>query len=69
MLIKSKGEKKNFTIEVKEDCANCATCLEDLACPAIYQAEDGSITIDSQLCRRCSVCIQVCPEKAIGVKK
>lgn len=69
MLIKNKSNKRKFDIEVKEDCANCTVCLEDLACPAIYRSEDGSIKIDTQLCRRCSVCIQVCPEKAIGVKK
>lgn len=69
MLIKNKGKKKNFIIEVKEDCNNCAACLEDLSCPAIYCADGDSIQIDPQLCRRCSVCIQICPEKAIGVKK
>lgn len=68
MLLKSKGKAKTFTIEVREDCENCATCLEDLSCPAIYRADDGKIRIDSQLCSRCSVCIQVCPERAIGVR-
>lgn len=69
MLIKSRAKKKNFIIEVKEDCNNCSDCLEDLSCPAIYRANGDSIQIDPQLCHRCSVCIQVCPEKAIGVKK
>ncbi len=69
MLIKSRGKKKNFIVEVNEDCNNCMVCLEDLSCPAIYQIEDGSISIDTQLCRNCSMCIQACPEKAIGVQK
>lgn len=69
MLIKSRGKRKRFDIIINDDCNNCGVCLEDLSCPAIFQATDGSIKIDSQLCRRCSVCIQVCPEKAIGVLK
>jgi indolepyruvate ferredoxin oxidoreductase alpha subunit len=68
MLMKSRSVKKNFVVEVQNDCINCATCMEDLSCPAIY-AETGSIMIDPKLCRGCSVCIQLCPEKAIKVKK
>lgn len=69
MLIKTRGKKKNFTVEVNENCNNCLVCLEDLSCPAIYQDEDGSISIDTQLCNNCSICIQACPEKAIEVQK
>lgn len=69
MLIKSRGKKKNILMEVNEDCDNCMICLEDLSCPAIYQAEDGSISIDTQLCHNCSICIQACPENAIVVHK
>ncbi len=69
MLIKSRGKKKNFTVNVQEECDGCNICLEELSCPAIYRTEDGSIKIDSQLCRKCSVCIQLCPEKAIKVHK
>jgi indolepyruvate ferredoxin oxidoreductase alpha subunit len=68
MLIKSKVKKNNFVVEVKDDCINCATCIKDLSCPAIY-AENDTIRIDPKLCRGCSVCIQLCPEKAIKVKK
>jgi indolepyruvate ferredoxin oxidoreductase alpha subunit len=69
MLIKSRGKRKTFNLEINENCDNCNICLEDLSCPAIYQAEDGSIKIDTQLCRRCSICIQVCPQKSIAVQK
>lgn len=69
MLIKIRGKKKKFIVEIKENCDNCMVCLENLSCPAIYLAEDGSINIDAQLCNNCSMCIQACPEKAIGIKK
>jgi indolepyruvate ferredoxin oxidoreductase, alpha subunit len=69
MLIKSRGKRKTFNLEINENCDNCNICLEDLSCPAIYQKEDGSIKIDTQLCRRCSICIQVCPQKSIAVQK
>ncbi len=70
MLLKSReSAKKNFTVEVNEDCVGCFTCLEDFSCPAIYKVKDNSVRIDPQLCRGCSVCIQLCPEKAIKVKK
>jgi indolepyruvate ferredoxin oxidoreductase alpha subunit len=69
MLIRSRGRKKNFVVEVTEDCDKCMVCLEDLSCPAIYLEEDGSTSIDTQLCQNCSICIQACPEKAIKVKK
>jgi indolepyruvate ferredoxin oxidoreductase alpha subunit len=69
MLIRSRGRKKNFMVEITEDCDKCMVCLEDLSCPAIYLEEDGSTSIDNQLCQNCSICIQACPEKAIKVKK
>ena len=67
MLIKRKISEA--VLGVKQDkCDGCAVCLEELACTAIYTDEDGSIKIDPQLCNKCNVCVQVCPEKAIGVK-
>ncbi len=68
MLIKRK--KSGVVMGVKQDkCDGCAVCLEQLACTAIYKDKDGSVQIDPQLCNNCNVCVQVCPEKAIGVKK
>ena len=69
MLIK-RGRKSKVQLEVKQDkCDGCAVCLEELSCTAIYTDEDGSVRIDPQLCNNCNVCVQVCPEKAIKVKK
>ena len=69
MLIKRSHKAKGY-LEVKQDkCDNCAVCIEDLACTAIYKDDEGSVQIDNKLCNGCNVCVQVCPEKAIGVKK
>jgi indolepyruvate ferredoxin oxidoreductase alpha subunit len=70
MLIKSGAKKKQIVVDVDpEKCDKCLNCLKELTCPAIYVAEDGSVNIDPMFCRGCTVCIQTCPEKAIGVKK
>ncbi len=70
MLIKRGRKRADGILGVKQDkCDGCAVCLEELACTAIYTDEDGSVQIDLQLCNKCNVCMQVCPEKAIGVKK
>jgi indolepyruvate ferredoxin oxidoreductase alpha subunit len=69
MLIK-RGKSSDTRLEVKQDkCDACSVCLEELSCTAIYSDDDGSIQIDPQLCNKCNVCVQVCPEKAIGIKK
>jgi indolepyruvate ferredoxin oxidoreductase, alpha subunit len=69
MLIK-RGRKSDVFLEVKQDkCDACAICMEELACTAIYKDDNGLVKIDPQLCNRCNVCVQVCPENAIGVKK
>ena len=69
MLIK-RGKRSDTFLEVKQDkCDACSVCLEELSCTAIYTDEDGSVHIDPQLCNKCNVCVQVCPEKAIGIKK
>ena len=71
MLIKSRKEKgKNIIIDVQDDkCTNCDTCVMELTCPAIYTRNDGKIRIDPLMCRKCSVCVQTCPEKAIRAKR
>jgi indolepyruvate ferredoxin oxidoreductase alpha subunit len=62
--------KHKVALEVNpEKCDKCLNCLKELTCPAIYVAEDGSVNIDSMYCKDCSVCMQICPEKAIVAKK
>ncbi len=71
MLIKGRQEKgKNVIIDVQDDkCTNCDTCVMELTCPAIYTREDGKIRIDPLMCKKCNVCVQTCPEKAIRAKR
>jgi indolepyruvate ferredoxin oxidoreductase alpha subunit len=71
MLIKGRKEKgKNIIIDVQDDkCTNCDTCVTELTCPAIYAQDDGKIRIDPLMCRKCNVCVQVCPENAIRAKR
>ncbi len=57
-----------FTIN-QEKCTRCKVCITDLACPAFFVADDGSIHIDPLICDGCGVCTQVCPEHAIEVRK
>lgn len=67
----TKGSRSNkVLLEVKQDkCDKCAVCIEELACTAIYKDEEDSVRIDPKLCNGCNVCVQVCPERAIRVKK
>ena len=63
-----KGQKKKAPMVIKDNCVKCLTCVKTLACPAISYL-GGKVVVDEALCKSCTVCIQVCPNKAIGVKK
>lgn len=65
-----KREKERLTYQINQDkCTRCLICLRQFNCPAIFQREDGSIDINYLLCTDCGYCVQVCPQKAIEVKK
>jgi indolepyruvate ferredoxin oxidoreductase alpha subunit len=49
---------------ISERCKNHRDCISQLGCPAFY-LDGEAVRIDAQLCTGCSVCAQVCPEKAI----
>jgi indolepyruvate ferredoxin oxidoreductase alpha subunit len=64
-----KGGKPVPTFEVdQEKCTQCDTCLNEFGCPAFYK-KDGRVYIDEQQCNGCGNCLQICPEKAIKVRK
>ena len=63
-----KGQKRKKPMEIKDNCVQCLHCVEKLACPAISYL-NGKVVVDEALCKACTVCIQICPNKAIGVKK
>ncbi|MBS3801297.1 MAG: indolepyruvate ferredoxin oxidoreductase subunit alpha [Candidatus Thermoplasmatota archaeon] len=73
ILLKNRDRRKEGkpvpTFEVdQEKCTQCNTCLDKFGCPAFYK-KDGSVYIDEQQCNGCGNCLQICPEKAIKVRK
>lgn len=48
-------------------CNKCGVCFYNFHCPAIHE-ENKNFYIDEELCTGCTVCSQVCPVKAIGIK-
>lgn len=68
IMLKSKKIRLIFHI-IQDKCTQCQVCLKQFNCPAIYKKEDGSIHINELLCSGCGVCTQICPQKAIEVKK
>ncbi|MGQ9718828.1 MAG: indolepyruvate ferredoxin oxidoreductase subunit alpha [Nitrososphaerales archaeon] len=63
-----KGEKTTPYKIVEERCDQCLACIKVLGCPAIA-ISNQKIVIDANLCTGCSVCAQVCPNKAIEVSQ
>ena len=61
-----KGTKKAVgrPFTVSDRCKDHRVCINEVACPAFY-VENSRVKIDAALCTGCSVCAQVCPEKAI----
>ena len=57
-------EKKKVTIT--DDCEECNFCIDRFECPAIYHDQElGRTNINTQLCSKCGVCLQICPKGAI----
>ena len=65
---RKKGIHTTFDID-QDKCTRCMICVREFACPAICVAQDGLVNIDAILCNGCGVCTQICPEKAIEVRK
>jgi indolepyruvate ferredoxin oxidoreductase, alpha subunit len=64
-------QEKVVMPEVKVDiekCIGCMICVRQFGCPALveidYEGKKKS-SIDPDVCRRCQVCIDVCPYEAI----
>lgn len=72
MITDAENRKKGISIKYtinQEECTRCLICVKNFTCPAIYIKKDGSVSINPLLCYGCGVCAQVCPKKAIEVKK
>ncbi|MCP4456417.1 MAG: FAD-dependent oxidoreductase [Cytophagales bacterium] len=48
-----------------QSCEKCNHCIDNLGCPAMIKV-DGKIVIDYGKCTKCGLCIDVCPNDAIG---
>jgi indolepyruvate ferredoxin oxidoreductase alpha subunit len=72
MITDADNQKKGISVKYsvnQEECTKCLICVKNFTCPAIYIGKDGSVSINPLLCDGCGVCVQVCPKKAIEVKK
>lgn len=68
--VTQKRYKNKKTAEIKDNCVDCTICYEIFECPAISRDDDKrQAVIDEEACVGCMVCLQVCPNKAIGVRK
>jgi len=65
---RKKGISIKYTIN-QEECTKCLVCVKNFTCPAFFIEKNGSVNINPLLCDGCGVCVQVCPKKAIEVKK
>ncbi len=65
LLARNIKKKKPRPFMVTDRCKNHRVCINELACPAFY-IENERVRIDPALCSGCSVCAQICPEKAIS---
>jgi indolepyruvate ferredoxin oxidoreductase, alpha subunit len=67
LMRKAKLERTTYTID-QAKCVRCKTCLTKFTCPAL--AYDGeNVSIIPEMCIGCGCCAQVCPKKAIEVRK
>jgi len=72
MLTDAQNKKNGINIKYavnQEKCIKCLICVKNFSCPAIYIEKDGLVSINPLLCDGCGLCVQVCPKKAIEVKK
>ncbi len=63
------GWEKPHALTVSTDtCIGCRKCINELGCPALSVAQDGSkkVLIDASLCTGCGLCSSICPTKAIS---
>ncbi|OFY71527.1 MAG: hypothetical protein A3G23_04575 [Bacteroidetes bacterium RIFCSPLOWO2_12_FULL_37_12] len=58
-------EDSTTIYDLYQPCAKCDHCIENFGCPALIKV-NGKVKIDELKCTRCGLCIDVCPNDAIG---
>lgn len=58
----NKGKTDKYIIT--DACKKCLKCMQ-LGCPAISKNEDGTVSINRELCTGCGLCAELCPFGAI----
>ena len=64
----SPGLKAQHVSVEQAKCARHYTCAAEFACPSFIRHEDGSVTVNTELCVGDGSCIQTCPALAIERK-
>ncbi len=65
------GPRHSGTLRIDATrCDGCTRCYTDLQCPAIERSEEtGCVSIDTERCRKCGACLDVCPHNAILITR
>jgi len=66
---KTKGGIANHVRIDEQLCRRLHTCVEEFACPSFHRHEDGSISVNEELCIGDGSCIQTCGAEAIKRKQ
>ncbi|MBW1892271.1 MAG: indolepyruvate ferredoxin oxidoreductase subunit alpha [Deltaproteobacteria bacterium] len=64
LYAKSLKQLKGKAFRITNKCKNHRDCINELACPAFF-IDNSQVKINESLCTGCSICAQICPEKAI----
>lgn len=60
-------ERPAPTLYLEEKCKHCYLCLA-IDCPALKKNDDGSISVNAELCAGCRLCVSVCNLQALQRK-
>lgn len=61
-------ERQHVAVD-QAKCARHYVCAADFACPSFIRNEDGSVTVNHELCIGDGSCRQTCPAQAIALEK
>lgn len=62
---RKKGAYNPLQMQVQENCDQSYVCLSDFACPSFVSNDDGSVSVNHEICIGDGSCIAVCPVKAL----